>query len=272
MHNSSNIRQNSGTPALAAVVLIAVGCSHLASRQSARKQVLEEESRALTTAVVDTLQAQPFPARDGYTTTALRFARQDQHIEGLPLQPFDVPALMAAVTNAGSSNEVSSTGLAAEASVAARFAKENALLGEVARIDRQLIAQGIQREQEQNARRKWWVKVAALVAVPLGGVIAAGVFFPVALPLMGRLLGWAVGRLPKLADWLGVVSVRAFDGVVRGIERWKQAGSGGAPTVVGGDPDTTRRPDESAVESLHTALSREMDAADKALVRARKVS
>ena len=272
MKNQSSIQSNSGTPALAVVVLVAVGCTHLASQRSARKQVLDEESRALTTAVVDTLQAQPFPVRDGYTATALRFARQDQHIVGLPLQPFDVPALLAAVTNASPSNSASRATLAAEASVTTRFAKQDAMLGEVARIDGRLMAQGALREEEQNARRKWWFKVLAAVALPLGGVIAIVVFFPVALPIVGRLLGAVVSRLPQLAGWLGLVSVRAFDSLVHGIDRWKQANSGGAPTVVGGNTDASRRPDESTVESLHAALSREMDSADKALVRARRES
>ena len=71
---------------------------------------------------------------------------------------------------------------------------------------------------------------------------------------------------------VGLVSVRAFDSLVHGIDRWKQANSGGSPTGVGGNTDASRRPDESTVESLHAALGREMDSADKALVRARRES
>src|SRR4051812_27210787 len=70
------------------------GCTHQAARRGKVSLKLAEESKALTTAVVDALQNQPAPQRDVYTETALTFARQDQRVEGLPLEPFDVVALL----------------------------------------------------------------------------------------------------------------------------------------------------------------------------------
>jgi hypothetical protein len=107
----------------------------------------------------------------------------------------------------------------------------------------------------------------------IGGGDALFVFCPLALPLVGRGLGWLVGKLPGLASAAGVVSVKAFDAVVRGIENAKK-NSSVAPTVpvantyhAAGD---SRRDKTTWITQLETQLSREMDAAHKALVRARK--
>src|SRR5947209_6162439 len=89
-----------GTLALTTFVLT-TGCTHFAAKRAHARAQLEEHSRALTTAVVDTLQLQPPENRDPYTDFALRVAREDQRIEGLPLDPIPVePFLQTNPTNA----------------------------------------------------------------------------------------------------------------------------------------------------------------------------
>ena len=98
-------------------------------------------------------------------------------------------------------------------------------------------------------------------------------FCPLALPLVGRGLGWLVGKLPGLASAVGVVSVKAFDAVVRGIENAKKQNLPVAPTVSVANTQLlgdSRRDKTSWIEKLENNLSREMDAAHKALVRSRK--
>jgi hypothetical protein len=93
------------------------------------------------------------------------------------------------------------------------------------------------------------------------------------LPIAGRVLGWMVGKLPGLASALGVVSVRAFDAVVRGIERTRsKGGAADAPTiaVANSGRSDSRRDSATFLPDLELNLSREMDAAHKALVRSRK--
>jgi hypothetical protein len=117
----------------------------------------------------------------------------------------------------------------------------------------------------------------------IGGAVALFAFCPIALPICGRFLAWLVTKIPSLSSGLGVVSVNAFDAILRGIEKAKEekrlskisATSQVAPTVpvantllkTSGD---SRRGPENWIEQLHNHLSREMDAAHKALVRARK--
>src|SRR5260221_8683144 len=57
------------------IAIVAGGCTHIASRQHRVRSRLQEESRALTTAVVETLQLQPLAQRDAYSATALIFAK-----------------------------------------------------------------------------------------------------------------------------------------------------------------------------------------------------
>src|SRR5689334_15431319 len=74
---------------------LATGCTYTAAKRTKVNAALAEESRALTTGVVESLQSQPETNRDPYTVVALAFAKQDQRVEGLPAKPFDVPALLA---------------------------------------------------------------------------------------------------------------------------------------------------------------------------------
>ena len=245
-----------------AVVLCASGCTHFAAARVKSHAALEEHSRALTTAVVDALQLQPPEQRDSYTGFALRVAREDQRVEGLPLAPIGVEPFV----------EVNPTNLLpkikAERALTVRFAEIEKLLAAEKRATDRLLDFGATHEQLQNASRLRWTRWLGGSSLLLGGLIALCVLFPASIPILGRILGWIVSKIPSLAGALGVVSVKAFDAVVRGIERTKTE-SGGS-TLLPNQPVTTRAEDWS--DQLHLNLSREMDAAHKALVRTRKAA
>ena len=300
------------------VVLVSVlagGCTHHAARRQTIDTRLLEESRALTTGVVEALQSQPFTNRDNYTVTALELAKQDQRVVGLPLQPFDVQALIAGV-NLTNGVPVPAEVQAAREEVRERFAQEDALLVAQAHEESKLLDLGAKAEAVRNEHITRWTKFSVGTITFLGGAVALIIFCPLALPIAGRILAWIVGKLPGLASTFGVVSVHAFDAVVRAVEKTKAqpqtspAASGApgdttsaaanmsnaseaalaenktipiypvAPTVpvanthiapLPGDSRRDRVPADNFIDRLHNQLSREMDAAHKALVRARKV-
>jgi hypothetical protein len=234
-------RVSSSSAWMLTVATLTSGCTHFASKRSKARSELEEHSRALTTAVVDSLQAHT--NRDPNTEFALRLAREDQRIEGLPLEPIQVTELD-------------------EPELRERFARIERLISQARRSEERLLQMGAIQEQEKNrlrARRAKWITSGSLL---VGGVVALFVFMPAALPIAGHLLGWLVGKIPSLASALGVVSVKAFDAVVRGIERSKGAGT---DRFSNGTPD-------SAFEKLELNLSREMDSSHKNLVRSRKAA
>lgn len=300
------MKTNKMTKRASLVVLVVAaglsGCSHTAQRLQKVSSELEEESRALTSAVVETLDRQPTQQRDLYSTTALEFAKQGQRIEGLPTKPFDVPALLTEREWVGRGSSRAETNEAINPArqeprptgkvgsvIASRFARQNKLLAEQRRAESKLIALGAAKEAQDNARKKFWAKWISAMTLPIGGIIALCVFFPVAIPFVGRILGWLVSKIPGLAGWIGVVSVKAFDAVVQGIEKTKQQTQtfsasaelpgrqvpGVAPSVL--TPPTALNNEDSrrhtgTLSLLETNLSRAMDAAHKKLVRARRNS
>src|SRR5688572_14109407 len=74
--------------------ILCTGCTYFQKKETRLTGILAEESKALTTAVVDVLHLQPPEERDRFTATALEFATQDQRLEGLPLKPFDARGLV----------------------------------------------------------------------------------------------------------------------------------------------------------------------------------
>ena len=260
-------RQKLSFHALILVLLALTACSRLPRQHQRLGAALAEESRALTTAVVDSLNLQPAEDRDRFTETALLFARQDQRLEGLPTRPFDLPVLLS-VTNAITPAPNPASIAQEQNALTERFAFQDELIARHRAVSGTLIEKGIAAAQEQNRIRTIWAKRAAWIGVPLAALIVLGVFCPAALPIVGRLLAWGVAKVPGLAGFFGVVSVKAFDAVVRGIERAKNEvpaqKSGMANTV-----DATGAP-APWVDALHTQLAREMDASRKQLVRQRK--
>jgi hypothetical protein len=241
-----------------------VGCS-TAKVQHQLNTRLEEESRALTTGVVDALNLQPPERRDQFTVTALQFARQDQRIEGLPIKPFATQALVGGAANLMTASQKASEQKRARAEVRDRFALQDQLRSRQIRAGQKLLEVGIRQDEQHAARVRFWLKWLGGGSLILGGIIALCVFFPVAIPIIGRLLAWLVAKLPALAGAAGVVGVRAFDAVVRAIEQSKttaesaRLGNETGQFASGIDPG-----------ALSLNLSRFMDADHKALVRHRK--
>ena len=222
------------------LVILAVAVTGCAFHTRSTKRVtgkLEEESRTLTTAVVDALTLST--NREPAVNVALDLARQDQRIEGLPVDPVDVRPLIE-----GNAKAI--------AALQRRFSEQDTLLRELVRHQESLLALGEQAEKERA--RSWWRRIFGGVSVVtlLGGLVALMVFFPPAIAIIGRIIGWLVGKLPAIASFVGVVSVKAFDATVQGVERAKGIMA------------------EDDVGRLEVSLSQAMDRPHKDLVRARK--
>jgi hypothetical protein len=233
-------------PVLAGLLIISIlltGCT-FSSRTKAKVDThLDEESRTLTTAVVDTLNAQPTVHRDAFTATALTLARQDQRIEGLPAHPIDVLPLV-------------QSNAQAIADLTARFEMQNDLLQQQRQATDKLLQYGQQFEQQRNKSllRRMFASFGILGTV--GAIVAICVFFPVAIPIFGRVFGWLVSKLPTLASYIGVVSHKAYDQVVKGVELAKQ--------------EYAKKENSAAIDVLHASLSKSMDGSTKDLVQRRK--
>jgi hypothetical protein len=106
----------------------------------------------------------------------------------------------------------------------------------------------------------------------IGIFIVACVLFPAVAPLAGRMLAAVVNRTPSLAGLAGVVSVEAFDALIKAIERSKQKIH--IENDNGGRPYSGSRVAGSLLESwmneIDLNLERELDAAHQRLVEARK--
>lgn len=248
-------RITSAQAALVACALASTGCQLSAAKRARVQGELAGHSQALTTAVVDALELQPSAQRDGHSALALELAREDQRIEGLPPEPIAVAELLAGPDSP------------ARERLADRVGRVRELLERQERVEERLIEQGAMREEERRATRLRWARWLGGSSLVMGGAIALCVFFPVCIPIFGRILAWLAAKVPSLASALGVVSVKAFDSVVRGVEK-ARANSGGAVRLHNGPEDF--RGAESP--TLDTHLSREMDAEHKALVRARKAA
>lgn len=185
------------------------GCTFQGRSLSKADDKLREESRVLTTAVVDTLVAQPTERRDAYTSTALVLAKQDQKIEGIPAHPLDIAPLVA-------SNATAIAGLQA------RFDRQNAVIQKQNNAIDRLVAYGEQFEKEKNKSLLRRVFASLGLLGSIAAVVALCVFFPVAIPILGQLLGWIVSKLPGLARTIGVVSHKAYAQVVAGVEEAKE--------------------------------------------------
>jgi len=264
---------------LAATATFALaGCTHFAARQQKAASRLTEESRVLTTAVVDALNAQPTDRRDAWTETARVLATQDQRLEGLPARPLEVQPLIEEkalqLEQAGTNAPVVPG--PATAALEDRFRQQDTLIARQRKVEEHLVAMGTQFEQERNARITRWTKFLGFGGLGVGGLVALLVFVPASIPLLGRLLGWVVGRLPGLAGAVGVVSTRAFDAVVRGVEQFKTAGTPNQPAANPAAPTgSVARATGLAAPApggLLDHLSRELDAGHKQLVRTRRAA
>jgi hypothetical protein len=113
--------------------------------------------------------------------------------------------------------------VAARASEAERNAQVSAILVERDRLQAQLLEMGAKYEAERNTsivRRfwRWCIGTSGLTAI-----ILICVFFPAAMPVFGRIIGWVVGRLPTLAHYVGLVGVEAYKRAVTTVQEVKLA-------------------------------------------------
>lgn len=261
LHRGTGCRACIPPIAIAAALLAATGCHHAAARRDRVQRELTHHSQALTAAVVDTLELQPEPQRDPHSSLALELAREDQRIEGLPAEPIAVPLLLA-------------TNMDARAELDARFGRIRQQLDRQRHFDQRLIDRGATWENEQRARQLRWTKWLGGGSMLVGGAIALCVFFPVIIPIFGRILAWLAAKLPSAASALGVVSIKAFDAVVRGVEkaRTSTSASSSASRLHNGPENFGPPAAEPLASQLDLHLAREMDADHKALVRARKAA
>lgn len=204
------------------------------ANQVGRERLVSKETNSIAEAMI------------AYDLSAT-FLRRGQTIVGLPIvdQSQQVADLL-------SSNRALKE--SAEAREHERVAQEQGWAAERAALLLRLQEMGAKYEAEKNKSivRRVWGWLTGLIGI--GGVIALMVLCPALIPIFGRLLGMVVSLFPKLAGMVGVVSTKAFDGVVRGLHRAK------------GEMNTN---DANPTEALEINLSREMDRDHKNLVAAR---
>lgn len=203
------------------LALLVIGCTRFAKRTdrtaakaSANQIAIAEESKALTTGIVDVLSLAP---TNPPTALALDLARHDQQLEGLPVTRIPIEALLARQEREWKAlrerYDLQASLLAERQEIATRLAETEAAL----------IEMGRKYEAERNksiVRRIWAWSISTL---GIGGLIALCIFFPAVIPLFGNLLGFVVNRIPKLAGALGVVSKKAFDSAVKGVGEFRHA-------------------------------------------------
>jgi hypothetical protein len=254
-----------GQAALLTALLLSSGCTHVARKHHRQDARLSEHSRALTTAVVEALHLQPHEQRDAFTSTALELAQHDQRIEGIPLDPISVDHLLGVGATNQSRAEVLSQQNAARHDLDQRLADIQQLRTQQRASEEQLIAFGERFEHDRNAQRTRLFKRGLAVVLGVGAIVALIVFVPASIPLLGRILAFCVTQFPALAGTAGVVSVKAFDAVVKAVEHARSKGAGSAQ--FGNQVEQTQH-----IGELEFHLSREMDASHKALVRQRKAA
>jgi hypothetical protein len=248
-------RRAASALALFLCVFAFAGCAHkTATRGRADKALaqsnerLAEESRALTTAVVDSLNAAP---QNPPTNLARRFAIADQEIEGLPLKR--IPATTALAGDASAAADIEDrfteiTSIRAHNKQLAQALRER---------DAALMELGAQFEAEKNKSLWRRIKTAVAGTLGLGGMIALCIFCPAVIPIMTRALAWIIGKVPQLAGALGVVGKDAFDAVVK---------------AVGHTRDQLKSTNSDTLHALDSNLRTETDAAHKELINVRRAA
>jgi hypothetical protein len=87
-------------------------------------------------------------------------------------------------------------------------------------VERNLIDLGMTAEKThaKNLWHRFWVW--SISTFGLGGIIAVCILFPAIVPILGSFVGWIVGKIPSLASWIGLVSMKAYK---RSISAFQQA-------------------------------------------------
>jgi hypothetical protein len=256
------------------------GCTYRAATRQKVDAKLVEAARVNNEAARQALDLQPFTNRDACSETARAFVSQNQRVLGSPVHPLAVPEMLAQVdqarSNAQSNGNTIAPGIVLHTAVANAvrepFAAQDRVLGRQRAVVERLTQMGAEAESARNARISFWARWAGRLTLPVAGLIALMVFVPAAIPVLGRLLAWLVGKLPSLAGYVGVVSTNAFDATVKGIETWKQSSASAQPQGPGPIPSSSPSPSPTTAPqpALLNALSQSMDGSHKALVRARR--
>lgn len=226
-------------------------------------QKTEERSRALTTGVVEALNLEQNPSVK--VEVALALAKEDQLIEGLPVEPFDVKQIISRLES-----EKEATVARGRATIE-RIEAENLKLrqerDELNRrqesIEENLIEKGMQKEEEEKSD---WLKSTLgwfWATFGLGGTILFVVLFPgVILPVFTNLVGWLVRTFPALISSLGIAAKKTTDNIIKGVEKardnFKKASSEKLFTK------------DEVLEILNGNLRETLDEADKKVVQQRK--
>lgn len=194
---------------IGAALLLSSGCANIQRKHARLQKVAQtnnaaivEESRVLTTAVVDVLTQSNAPL-------ALKLARQDQQLEGLPVRRMEVLPLLAGDTKA-------------LAALEQRFTTQEKLLADQQVIETKRAAEQTKlvtlgKEQEAAKAKSFLRRLIAGFGIT--GLIALCIFVPPAIPILTQLASWAVSKIPALSGFLGVVSRKTFDAVVSGVGR-----------------------------------------------------
>lgn len=205
---------------LLAAVLLA-GCADKGNRATGAAKkvdsnaaVLAEKSRELNKGASDALDLAP--TNNPPTELAQKFLEKNQQIVGLPLVPYDVIGILTGIKGAGEKLDKRFDALAV--SLADRQKLEIKL--DAANAELQDLGRKYETQHKQNVVKRVWRWSIATFGV--GGVIALMFFFPVLIPLFTRFVGWVVSMFPKLAGWVGVISVKSFDSVTKGIQLGKK--------------------------------------------------
>lgn len=235
-------------PVLLALALVLIGCSHNKAKV-ARVQGAQSERVKELVAVAKIANARIAPRTPAAALSGQALDRV-QSLVGFSLQPMDHT-----VDDLLSSNEV----LQAKARLLwdKAVAQETEWRTKEAQYQAALVEMGGKYEAEKNksiVKRVWhW----AIGTFGIAGLIALCIFCPAAIPLIVRLFGMLVSKVPALASWVGVVSVKAYDSIIHGVQNAKEK----LKVAPGG---------ENATEILHAELDKSQDANHKRLVAQRK--
>lgn len=250
---SSRLRKFAALLFLSVCFCSITGCSHVATKRAQADKALTksneqlaEQSRALTTAVVDSLNLAP---QNPPTNLARRFAIADQEIEGLPLNRIPVTAALSGDTNVANDIEDRFT------EINSIRAHNKQLAQALRERDSALMELGVQYEAEKNKSLWFRIKTAIAGTLGFGGLIALCIFCPAVIPIITRGLAWIVAKVPQLAGALGVVGKDAFDAVVK---------------AVGLAREELKRRGSADIYHLDTSLNTQTDQAHKDLIAQRR--
>lgn len=178
---------------------------------------IANESKVMVTGALDSLHFAPTNPPVDLAKTLLA---RSQELTGLPPigDRLDIQAILA--TNVSAIRDLEKRMKNQEQLIADR----DKLQAKIDELQGKLVDMGAKYEEERNkniVKRVWhW----GLGTFGLAGTIAFIVFCPaVALPLLGRLLGFVVSVIPSITGFMGVVSNKVLDSTVQGISNFKQA-------------------------------------------------